>query len=148
LRLLAICACLGAAATFAAALLGHVMLGVFFGIGLGLGLLNAILVQRSVELITAHDHPLKKKMALNSAVRLAVITLIALTVAFIFRPAGLGVMFGLALFQALLVLTTALPVMQKLRSTRAAGPATFSAGAAGPATLSNASSPDDRAAED
>ena len=37
--------------------------GVFFGVGLGLGLLNALLVRRAVDSITAEDHPLKKKMA-------------------------------------------------------------------------------------
>ena len=73
------------------------MVGVFFGIGLGLGLLNAILVQRSVESITAEDHPLKRKMAVNSATRLLVMTVIGLTIAFIFRPQGLGVVFGMAL---------------------------------------------------
>src|SRR6185369_1694293 len=92
------------------------MVGVFFGAGLGLGLLNAILVQRSVESITAADHPLKRKMAVNSATRLLVMTVIGLTLAFVFRPQGLGVVFGMALFQVLLVISTALPVMKKLRA--------------------------------
>jgi hypothetical protein len=116
IRLLVICLVLTAAAVGAAALMGHVMVGVFLGVGLGLGLLNAVLVQRSVESITAHEHPLKRKMALNSATRLLIITVIGLTIAFVFRPAGLGVVFGLALFQVLLVLTTALPVWKKLRT--------------------------------
>jgi hypothetical protein len=107
---------LTAAAVVVAALLGHPKVGVFFGVGLLLGLLNALGVQRSVASITADAHPLKKKMALNSATRLMVITVVGLTVAFVFRPAGLGVVFGLALFQVLLVLTTALPVMKKLRA--------------------------------
>ena len=114
-RLLLICIALTAVAVGAAAALGHVSFGLFFGVGLGLGLLNAVLVQRSVESITADAHPLKRKMALNSATRLLVITVIGLTIAFIFRPTGLGVVFGLALFQVLLVLTTALPVMKALR---------------------------------
>jgi len=92
------------------------MVGVFFGVGLLLGLLNAIGVQRSVAAITADAHPLKKKMAMNSAGRLLVVTVIGLTVAFVFRPAGLGVVFGLALFQVLLVGSTALPVWKKLRT--------------------------------
>src|SRR3982074_1542411 len=92
------------------------MVGVFFGIGLVLGLLNAVLVQRSVDAITAEAHPLKRKMALNSATRLLVMTVIGLTVAFIFRPQGLGVVFGMALFQVLLVISTALPVMKKIRA--------------------------------
>ncbi len=114
-RLLLICVALTAVAVGASAALGHPSLGMFFGVGLGLGLLNAVLVQRSVESITADAHPLKRKMALNSATRLLVITVIGLTIAFIFRPTGLGVVFGLALFQVLLVLTTALPVMKALR---------------------------------
>jgi hypothetical protein len=89
LRLLAICVVLTGLATLAAGLLGHVMVGVFFGVGLGLGLLNAVLVQRSVDAITAEAHPLKRKMALNSATRL---------------------------FQVVLVISTALPVMKKIRA--------------------------------
>jgi hypothetical protein len=107
---------LTAAAVGIASSLGHPKVGVFFGVGLLLGLLNALGVQRSVASITADAHPLKKKMALNSATRLMAITVIGLTLAFVFRPAGLGVVFGLALFQVLLVLTTALPVMKKLRT--------------------------------
>ena len=116
LRLFAVCVVLTGLATLAAALLGHVIVGVFFGVGLVLGLLNAVLVQRSVEAITADAHPLKGKMALNSATRLLVMTVIGLTIAFIFRPQGLGVVFGMALFQVVLVVSTALPVMKKLKS--------------------------------
>jgi ATP synthase I chain len=114
--LLVISAALTAAAMLAAGFAGHLMVGVFFGIGLLLGLLNALLVRRSVESITAKDHPLKTSMALNSASRLAVITVLGLIVAYLFRPTGLGVVFGLALFQVLLVAMTALPVLKKLRA--------------------------------
>jgi ATP synthase I chain len=123
LRLLAISAALAGLATLVAGLLGHVMVGVFFGVGLALGLLNALLVQRSVEAITAQEHPLKRSMVLNSATRLTVMTVIGLTIAFIFRPQGLGVVFGMALFQVVLVISTALPVMQKLRAGGAASTA-------------------------
>jgi ATP synthase I subunit len=116
LRLFAVCVALTGMAALVAGLLGHLMVGVFFGIGLGLGLLNAVLVQRSVEAITANAHPLKRKMALNSATRLLVMTVIGLTIAFIFRPQGLGVVFGMALFQVVLVISTALPVMKKIRA--------------------------------
>ena len=115
-RLFVISLALTAAATLAAGLGGRLMLGVYFGIGLLLGLLNALLVRRSVESITAKEHPLKRSMALNSASRLAIITIAGLIIAFVFRPAGLGVLFGLALFQVLLVLSTALPVWKKLRT--------------------------------
>jgi dipeptide/tripeptide permease len=117
LRLFAICVVLTAIAVLAAGYTGHIYFGVFFGIGLMLGLLNALLVRRAVESITAEDHPLKKKMALNSMTRLLVITAIGLTIAFVFkRHDGVAVLFGLAIFQALLVLSTSLPVLKKIRT--------------------------------
>jgi hypothetical protein len=33
----------------------------------------------------------------------------------VFRPEGLAVLFGLALFQALLVMSTSIPVLRKIR---------------------------------
>ena len=116
IRLLAISLVLTVVAVAAAGALRHPMVGVFFGMGLLLGWLNALGVQRSVAAITANAHPLKKKMALNSAGRLSIITVIALAIAFAFRPTGLGVVFGLALFQLLLVGSTVRPVWKKLRS--------------------------------
>ncbi len=115
-RLLVISVALAAVGLALSAWAGYPMFGVFFAIGLTLGLINALLVQRSVASITASDHPLKKKMALNSATRLLVITAIGLAIAFAFRPLGLGVVFGLALFQVVLVLSTALPVWKKIRT--------------------------------
>lgn len=115
-RLFAICVAITAVAVVVAGMSNHLMVGVFFGVGLLLGLLNAVLVRRSVASITAKDHPLKSTMAVNSATRLAVITVVGLIIAFVFRPTGLGVLFGLALFQILLVASTALPVWKKLRA--------------------------------
>jgi hypothetical protein len=117
LRLFSICVALTGLAVLAAGYTGHLLLGVFFGVGLGLGLLNALLVRRAVDSITAEDHPLKKKMALNSATRLLVITAIGLAVAIVFKAhGGIAVFFGLAIFQALLVLSTSLPVLKKIRT--------------------------------
>ncbi|BBY01965.1 ATP synthase subunit I [Mycobacterium seoulense] len=115
-RLFVLSIAITAVAIVTAGLTGHPMVGVFFGVGLLLGLLNALLVRRSVASITAKEHPLKSTMALNSATRLAIITVVGLIIAYIFRPAGLGVVFGLALFQIVLVASTALPVWKKLRA--------------------------------
>lgn len=114
-RLFAISVALTAVVLLATGMSGHLMVGVFFGVGLLLGLLNALLVRRSVESITAKAQPLKRSMALNSASRLMIITVVGLIIAYIFRPAGLGVVFGLALFQVVLVTSAALPVWQKIR---------------------------------
>jgi hypothetical protein len=120
-RLLIICVAIAAAATVAAILLGYPMVALFFAIGLGLGLLNAVMIQRSVESITAKDHPLKRNMAMNSATRLLIMTVIGLTIAYIFKPQGLGVVFGMALFQVILVASTTLPVVKKLKAQAADG---------------------------
>jgi dipeptide/tripeptide permease len=114
-RLSVICVLATGLVAAAAALPGRAVFGLFFGIGMALGLLNALLVRRAVNAITAEAHPLKKKMALNSAGRLLAITLVGLLIAWLFRPLGLGVLFGLASFQVILVLTTSLPVLKKLR---------------------------------
>lgn len=114
-RLSLVCVVLAALAIGLAAWAGAVMFGVFLAIGLALGLLNALLVKWSVASITAKEHPLKSRMALNSATRLVIITAAALVIAFVFRPYGFGVLFGLALFQVLLVLSTVFPVWMKLR---------------------------------
>lgn len=116
IRLLIICLVLTAIAVAGAASRNHLTFGIFIGIGLLMGLLNALMVHRSVNTITADAHPLKTRMAMNSASRLLVLTVIGLMIAFIFRPAGLGVVFGLAVFQVLLVASTALPVWRKLRA--------------------------------
>jgi hypothetical protein len=116
IRLLIICLVLTAVAIAGSASRNHLTFGIFVGIGLLMGLLNALLVHRSVNTITAGAHPLKTQMAMNSASRLFVLTVIGLIIAFVFRPAGLGVVFGLAVFQVLLVASTALPVLRKLRA--------------------------------
>lgn len=116
-RLLIICVLLTAVAVLASGFVGTIWFGLFFGVGLGLGLVNALLVRRAVEAITAQDHPLKKKMAVNSAMRLLVISAIALTVAIVFKNnGGIAVLFGLAIFQALLVMSTSIPVLKKIRA--------------------------------
>jgi hypothetical protein len=116
-RLLIVCIALTGLAVLAAGFIGHLYFGLFFGLGLGLGLLNALLVRRAVEAITAEDHPLKKKMAVNSMTRLLVITAIGLTIAIVFKKHdGLAVLFGLAIFQAVLVISTSIPVMKKIRT--------------------------------
>lgn len=116
-RLLVVCVALTALAVAAAGYVGHIFFGVFFGVGLGLGLLNALLVRRAVESITMEDHPLKKKMAVNSATRLLVITAVGLAIAIFFKGhGGIAVLFGLAIFQALLVMSTSIPVLRKIRA--------------------------------
>ena len=136
-RLLILCGIFAAVVITVSAVFGHVMFGVFFGLGLLLGLVNALLVHHSVASITADAQPVKRKMALNSATRLLIITAIGLTVAYAFRPLGLGVVFGLAVFQIVLVLSTALPVWKKIRTGDPDGSSIDETGPAIPASIAD-----------
>lgn len=95
--------------------LDHPLVGVFFAIGVAAVLVNAKMVALAVARVAAEEHPRKKLLAVNSAVRLGGITALALLAAFLVRPDGLGVMFGLAVGQVVLVLNTVVPVMKGLR---------------------------------
>ena len=136
-RLLALCGVLAVLVIGLSAWAGHVMFGVFFGLGLVLGLVNALIVHHSVASITADANPVKRKMALNSATRLLIITAIGLTVAYKFQPPGIGVVFGLAVFQIVLVLSTALPVWKKIRTGDPDGSVVDETGPAIPASIAD-----------
>jgi len=90
-------------------------LGALIFAGLLLGLLNARLVLFAVARITSKETPSKQKMALSSGSRLLVITAIALVIGFLLKPNGIGLFFGLAVFQVIQVLNTTLPVLKGLR---------------------------------
>lgn len=95
---------------------GHwLAFGLWMLLGTVLSLGNAAMVLSTVTALTAEENPRKRPLVLNTAVRLAIFTVIALVIAFLFRPAGLGVVFGLALTQVVLVLHTVIPVMKGLR---------------------------------
>lgn len=91
------------------------VLGILICVGLLIGLGNAVLVLRAVTRITATETPSKQKMALSSASRLLIITVVAIVIGFLLRPNGIGLFFGLAVFQVIQVLNTTLPVLKGLR---------------------------------
>ena len=96
-------------------LIDRLLLGVLICAGLLIGLLNAVLVRRAVVRITSDESPSKQKMAYSSAARLLVITAIALVIGFLLKPDGIGLFFGLAVFQVISVVDTTVPVLKGLR---------------------------------
>ena len=88
--------------------LGAPLTGLGLCIGLGLGLVNFRMVQRSVAKVGARgDENPKRPLAANTVGRLAVISVLALALLFLSFDLGLGVMVGLAAFQFLLLLNVA-----------------------------------------
>lgn len=108
---------LGVVALVVSVPLGYVMAAVFGCIGLALGMLNSRLVQLSVVRFAKQESAHPKRQFIGSVVgRLALVTLIALTLALLFRPEGIGVIVGLAVFQLLMIIVAALPMIKELRA--------------------------------
>ncbi len=107
----------GVVALVAAFSFGHLWVGVGGCIGLALGTVNYRLVGVSVDKVaaTGTENP-KRPLAANTLGRLAVVTVIALGLAFVNKGLGFGVLGGLAVFQFILIFNVA-------RSMAKAGPA-------------------------
>jgi hypothetical protein len=75
-----------------------------FCAGLGLGMANFRLIQRSVVNVGQSAEENKRRpLALNTLGRMAVITVVSLGLLFIKPPLGFGVIGGMALFQLMLL---------------------------------------------
>jgi len=105
----------GVLAVVLGAVFGHLMMGVLFCIGLILGVVNARMLQRSVVKVISSEKPTKRALTGSSIQRLLAIAAIALALGFFIRPDGLGVFFGLVVFQLIFVAHTVLPVMKERR---------------------------------
>ncbi|PZS16657.1 MAG: hypothetical protein DLM57_09935 [Pseudonocardiales bacterium] len=110
-------AVLGVVAIVVTSLQGHPLMGVFGSVGLALGALNNRMLQRSV-IAYASDPKMNKKRFRNGVLgRLGGITLVAVAIGLLVRPDGLGVFAGLAVFQILMLVGAAVPVLRSLRPT-------------------------------
>ncbi len=106
---------LGVGAIVASAFAGHVLFGVFCCVGLALGAVNNRMLQKSVVRFATAGDPSKKRFRHGVMGRLGLVTLIAIGLALLVRPDGLGVFVGLAVFQVLMLVGAAVPVMRSLR---------------------------------
>lgn len=95
------------------ALLGHPLAGFFVVLGLALGALNVRLVQRSVVRFRMSGR--KGRFVAGMLGRLGLLTIIGLLAAILIRPDGAGLLVGIAIFQAIMLLSSAIPVLRELR---------------------------------
>jgi uncharacterized protein (DUF58 family) len=101
--------------------MGYPLAAAFFCGGLGLGLLNTLLVQRSAARFAASGDPNKRRFAVSVLARLALITALAVGLALALQPEGLGVFAGLAVFQLLMVFIASAPLVRELRQSGVGG---------------------------
>jgi hypothetical protein len=117
-----IAACLGAASFVLLAPMGYPLAAVFFCGGLGLGLLNTALVQRSAARFAVSGDPNKRRFAVAVLARLTLITGLAVGLALALRPEGLAVFAGLAALQLLMIFIASVPLVKELRQSGVGGP--------------------------
>ena len=115
-RPLIVAAGLAVVAIVVAVVLGHPVMGILFAIGLGMGLYNARLLQKQVVKVISGENPTKRQITGSSVQRLGVLTLLALAMGYFLRPDGLGVFFGLAVFQLIFMAHTVVPVLKERRN--------------------------------
>lgn len=98
-----------------ASLLGYVAAGVMFCVGIGLGLLNSRMMISSTARFAASDGSNPRRLMFGTLQRLAGVTIIALAFVFFFRPEGIAVVIGLAVFQLLMLGTAGASVVGEVR---------------------------------
>jgi hypothetical protein len=94
--------------------LGLLPFALFGCLGLALGLLNSVMALRAV-IRFANTKPSKARFSGSVLARLALITVIAFGCALLFRPAGIAVFAGLAVFQMLAVASSMVPLIKEIR---------------------------------
>ena len=114
-RVFVIALVLGGVGLAIGSLLGHALVGGLFLVGLVLCVLNNIMTVRSILKHTEAGDPDRKKFALASLRRLGYISLFALVFLLAFRPEGVAVLAGLAVFHLLAALASSVPVLKEFR---------------------------------
>ncbi|MGH3328034.1 MAG: hypothetical protein ACRDPT_09635 [Streptomycetales bacterium] len=114
-RVLIIAPVLGGIGLVVSAVLGHVDVGILLCVGLALGFLNTRMVLSAAAKFSSDGDHAKRPLVLSALRRLAVITAVALLVAVAFRPEGVAVLGGLALYQLLLLGNTSGALLREVR---------------------------------
>ena len=102
---LAIAAGCGLASVVVFAIAGDFDIGILFCVGLGLGVVNSQLVQRSLASSVEVGDPNRKALTFSMLRRLIVVSIIAFAIAIVYQPHGWVVFVGLASFQVLIMST-------------------------------------------
>jgi hypothetical protein len=114
-RVFVVALVLGGVAMALTSLLGYVVIGALFLVGLVLGGLNNVMTVRSILKYTEGGDPDRRRFARASLVRLAYISLIAVVFLVAFHRDGIAVLAGLAVFHMLAALATSLPLLKEFR---------------------------------
>jgi hypothetical protein len=89
--------------------------GILFCVGIGLGVLNSQLVQRSLVRAVTEGRADRKAISFGVLRRLSLITVLAVGIAVLYRPTGLLVFIGLMIFQMISLATVLATLARQVR---------------------------------
>jgi hypothetical protein len=85
--------------------------------GIALGLLNHLATEYwLMRIIAGGEQPTRNKMIASTITRLLVLTAVAVGIAVMFWPDGIGLLLGLALFRLIALVMTGLPLLKELKN--------------------------------
>ena len=84
--------------------------------GIGLGLVNHLATEYwLLRIITSGEQPTRNEMIFATVARLTVLTAVAVTIAVIYWPDGIGLLLGLAIFRLVALIMTSVPLLKELK---------------------------------
>ncbi len=96
---------------------GEWRLATAISVGVGLGLINHLVTEYWLLRIIANgEQPTKATMMRSTFVRLLVLTVVAVSLAVVWWPDGIGLLLGLAVFRLIALVMTTLPLLKELKS--------------------------------
>ena len=97
--------------------LGEPRLAACIAGGIALGLANHLVTEFwLLRLIASGEQPTRKKLAASTFARLTVLTVVAVGIAVMFWPDGIGLLLGLAVFRLIALVMTTIPLLKELKS--------------------------------
>jgi hypothetical protein len=116
-KILILAAALMAATYWVSGQLGEWRLAACIAGGIALGLLNHLATEYwLMRIITSGEQPARNKMIASTMTRLLVLTVVAVGIAVMFWPDGIGLLLGLALFRIIALVMTGLPLLKELKN--------------------------------
>jgi hypothetical protein len=116
-KTLVLAAALVAATFWVAGQLGEWRLAACIAGGIALGLVNHLATEYwLMRIIASGEQPTRNKMIASTMTRLIVLTVVAVGIAVMFWPDGIGLLLGLALFRLIALVMTGLPLLKELKN--------------------------------
>jgi hypothetical protein len=116
-KIILVAVVLAAVAFWVAGPLGEWRLGAAIAVGVGLGLANHLVTEFwLLRIIVNGEQPSRGAMTRATLVRLLVVTVVAVSVAVVWWPDGIGLLLGLAVFRLIALVMTTIPLLKELKS--------------------------------